>query len=95
MGLFKARSNKKFSYAPRHYESDKEGSPFHIEQKFDKFRKTIGNEKNLRGKFMAAIDDFRNYSDKQTSRRILIIISILLLLFLVVIDFDLTIFYRN
>ena len=95
MRLFKTRSNKKFSYAPRYYESDKEGSPFHIEQKFDKFRKTIGNDQGLKGKFMAAIDDFRNYSDKQTLRRILIISSILLLLFLVLIDFDLTIFYKN
>jgi hypothetical protein len=95
MGLFKTRNNKKFNYAPRYYESDKEGSPFQIEQKFDKFRKTIGNEKGLKGKFMDAIDDFNSKTDKQTSRRILIIIAVLLLLFLVIIDFDLTIFYKN
>ena len=95
MGIFKTRNNKKFNYAPRYYESDKEGSPFQIEQKFDKFRKTIGNEKSLKGKFMDAIADFKSQTDKQTSRRILIIIAVLLLLFLIIIDFDLTIFYRN
>lgn len=95
MGLFKAKNNKKFGYTPRYYESDKEGSPFQIEQKFDKFRKTIGNEKGLKGKFMDAIDDFKSQTDKQTSRRILLISVILLLLFLVIIDFDLTIFYKN
>lgn len=95
MGLFKPRTNKKFNYAPRHYESDREGSPFRIEQKFDKFRNTIGDNKSLKAKFMAAVADFKNYSDAQSSKRILIIIAVLILLFLVIIDFDLTIFYKN
>ena len=43
MGILKTKKNKKFGYTPRYYKNDGEGSPFQIEHKFDKFRKTVGN----------------------------------------------------
>jgi len=94
MGIFKTRKNKKFTYEPRYYKSDKEGSPFQIERKFDQFRKATGDTTGLKAKFTNAWDDFRNNSDKATNKTILIIIMILVLLFLFIIDFDLSIFKK-
>lgn len=92
MGILKSRTNKKFSYTPRFYKSEKEGSPFQMEAKFDKFRKTTGESPSLKGKFVNAWEDLRNNSDKKTNRIILIIIAVLILIFLFIIEFDLSIF---
>ncbi|MEX0997776.1 MAG: riboflavin synthase subunit beta [Flavobacteriaceae bacterium] len=94
MGIFKTRKNKKFTYEPRYYKSDKEGSPFQIERKFDQFRKATGDSTGLKSKFSNAWDDFRNNSDKKTNKTIFIIITILVLIFLFIIDFDLSIFKK-
>ncbi len=94
MGIFKTRRNKKFTYEPRYYKSDKEGSPFQIERKFDQFRKATGDSPGLKGKFTNAWDDFRNNSDKKTNKTILIIIAIFIIIFLFIIDFDLSIFKK-
>lgn len=92
MGIFKTRRNKKFTYDPRYYKSDKEGSPFEIQGKFEQFRKATGESSGLKGKFVNAWDDFKNNSDKKTNRTILIIVAIFILIFLFIIDFDLSIF---
>ncbi|PQB04696.1 riboflavin synthase subunit beta [Aureitalea marina] len=92
MGILKTKKNKKFNYSPRYYSSEKEGSPYRMEQKFDQFRKTVGSNRGLKNKFKAAWDDLRDRSDKNANRRILIIIAILVLIFLYLIDFDLSIF---
>ncbi len=92
MGLISKRKNKKFSYEPRYYNSDKEGSPFQIEHKFDKFRSTVGDSKGWKGKFKDAVADLKNNSNKRASRTIFIIVSIFVLIFLYIIDFDLSIF---
>lgn len=94
MGLISKRKNKKFNYRPRHYEYDGEGSPFSMEQRFDKYRTTIGDNKNLKGKFKAAWAELRQTSDKNTQLRLLVIIACLVLVFLFIIDFDLSIFYQ-
>ena len=93
MGLISKRKNKKYSYKPRHYEFDGEGSPFSMEHKFDRFRTTVGENKGLKGKFTTAWSDLRQSSDKNATRRLIVIIAILLLLFLLIIEFDLSIFY--
>ncbi|MEM0518811.1 MULTISPECIES: riboflavin synthase subunit beta [Aequorivita] len=93
MGLISKRKNKKYSYKPRHYEYDGDGSPFSMGHKFDEFRTTVGDNKGLKGKFITAWADLRQSSDRNANRRLLIIISILVLLFLFIIDFDLSIFY--
>ncbi|TNJ46119.1 riboflavin synthase subunit beta [Tamlana fucoidanivorans] len=94
MGLLTRRENKKFNYTPRYYDNNgKEGSPFEIKHKFDGYRKTVGANKSLKGKFIDALDDFKNNPDRAANRRILIIIAILVLIFLFIIDFDLSIFF--
>ena len=93
MGLISKRKNKKYSYQPRHYESDGENSPFAMGHKFDQFRTTVGDNKGLKGKFKTAWSDLRQSSDKNANRRLLVIIAILVLVFLFIIEFDLSIFY--
>ncbi len=93
MGLIGKRKNKKYSYKPRHYEFDGDGSPFSMEHKFDHFRTTVGENKGLKGKFKTAWAELRQTSDRNANRRLLVIIAVLVLLFLFIIDFDLSIFY--
>ncbi len=91
MGFLK-RTNKKFDYQPRYYKG--EGSPFKIEHKLDKFRKTTGKNRGLKAKFSDAIDELKN-SDGSVNKTIIYIIILLVLIFLYIIDFDLSIFYSS
>ncbi len=93
MGIISKRKNKKFSYKPRHFEFDGEGSPYTMGHKFDHYRTTVGDNKGLKGKFKTAWADLRQASDKKANSRLIIIIAVLVLLFLFIIDFDLSIFY--
>jgi len=95
MGYLKQKKNKRYSYKPRFYKHDGEGSPFEIKHKFDDYRTTLGGNKNIKQKFTSAWDEFRNSPDKAVNRRILIIVSVLVFLFLLIIDFDLTIFFSK
>ena len=92
MGIFKTRKNKTFSYSPRYWDDNGEGSPYKIEGRFDKYRTTVGKSKNLKDKFKTAWEELRHNSDRKANRRILWIFLILLLIFLYLIDFDLSIF---
>ena len=89
MGFIK-RANKKFDYTPRYYKG--EGNPYEFKHKFDEHRTTVGKSKNIKGKFNAALDEFKNSENGGLNPTILITISILLLIFLFIIDFDLSIF---
>ena len=89
MGIFKTRSNKKFNYTPRFYEGD--GSPYEIKHKFDDYRKTVGST-SFKGKFENAWEDYKN-TDRSVNKRIYIIAGILILIFLIIIGFDLSIFF--
>lgn len=93
MGLISKRKNKKFSYKPRHYEFDGDGSPYSMGHKFDQFRTTVGDNKGLKGKFTTAWADLRRSSEKNANIRLIVIIAILVLIFLFIIEFDLSIFY--
>jgi hypothetical protein len=95
MGILKTRKNKKFSYTPRYFDDKGNGNPFEIKHKFDDFRNTVGGNTGLKTKINNALNDLKNNPDKAVSRRILIIVCILLLLFLVIIDFDLSIFFSK
>lgn len=92
MGILKLRKNKKFSYTPRTYDDKGEGNPFEIKHKFDEFRKTVGPNKGIKGKFNDALDDLKSNPDNQANKRTLIIVAVLVLVFLFIIDFDLSIF---
>ena len=93
MGFLKQKKNKTYSYTPRYYKQDGEGSPFSIKHKFDDYRKTVGPNKGLKQKISAAFEEFKYAPDRAANRRILIIIAILIVLFLFIIDFDLSIFF--
>lgn len=95
MSLFTKKKNKKFSYQPRYYEQNGEGSPFEIKHKFDDFRITVGSDKGIKAKFIRAFNDFKYNQNREANRRILIIIGVLLLVFLLIIDFDLSIFKKK
>jgi len=96
MGILKQRKNKKFGYEPRYYNNDgSEGSPFLMQHKFDRYRSTVGESKNLRAKFKAVLTELKKTSDKKTNYRIFFIFTILILIFLFIIDFDLSIFFKS
>jgi hypothetical protein len=93
MGIFKLRKNKKYSYTPRYYKSNEDGSsPFEIKHKFDDQRKTIGSN-GLKSKFTNVLDELKEEPNREANRRILIIVAVLLLVFLAIIEFDLSIFF--
>lgn len=92
MSIFKKRQNKKFNYTPRYYRG--EGNPYEMKHKFDTYRKTVDNV-GLKGKFINAWDDYKNTPDASANKRTLIIIAILVFIFLLIIDFDLSIFFPN
>lgn len=89
MGFIK-KENKKFDYKPRYYKGD--GNPYEVKHKFDEFRTTVGKKKNLKGKFNAAFDEFKNSKNGGFNKTHAIIIIVLVLLFLFIIDFELSIF---
>ncbi|CAA0161661.1 riboflavin synthase subunit beta [Tenacibaculum maritimum] len=89
MGFIK-RENKKFEYKPRYYKG--EGNPYEFKHKFDAYRTSVGKSKGLKGKFVAAIDEFKNSKNGGFNSTIVIIAAILCLIFLFIIDFDLSIF---
>ena len=95
MGVFKLRKNKKFSYVPRHFESNADGSPFEMKHKFDDYRKTIGSSNGFKGKVTNALNDLKESQDRNVNKTIFIIVAILILIFLFIIDFDLSIFFSN
>ncbi|MUU77618.1 riboflavin synthase subunit beta [Winogradskyella endarachnes] len=91
MGLMKLKKNKKYNYQPRYYKGD----GFELKHKFDDYRTTIDPAKGLKGKFNAAVNDYKHNNDKSVNRRVLIIVGILVFLFLFLIGFDLSIFLPN
>ncbi|MFC4723545.1 riboflavin synthase subunit beta [Geojedonia litorea] len=94
MGIFSTRQNKKFDYTPRYYKG--EGNPFAMKHKFDDFRVTAGSNKGLKTKLNNAVDDYKNNPDRHgANKRVLIIIGILILIFLIIIEFDLSIFFQK
>ena len=102
------RNIKKFDYQPRYYKGD--GNPYEIKHKFDKYRSTVGPKKGIKGKLNSALDELKGaelpveYEDeiyeidvqKDNSKIIILVtICILMLVFLFLIDFDLSIFYKE
>lgn len=92
MGVLKRRKNKKFEYTPRYFDDKGEGNPFQIEHKFDKFRKTVGDNPSLKGKFVNVWEDLQDKSNRNSNRIIFAIVALFIFIFLFIIDFDLSIF---
>ncbi len=95
MGVFKKRTNKKYNYTPRYYNSTSKGSPFEIKHKFDEYRKTIGPKPGIKSKINNALNELKETPDKDANRRILIIVVVLVIIFLFFINFDLSIFFNS
>ncbi|PKA83796.1 hypothetical protein ATE92_1962 [Ulvibacter sp. MAR_2010_11] len=95
MGILKTRKNKKFSYNPRYYKNDGEGSPYEMKHKFDEFRSTVGANPGLKGKFKNAFEELRQSKNGTANKRLLLIIAILVFVFLYIIEFDLSIFFQK
>jgi len=93
MGFIKTRKNKKYGYEPRYYNNDGQGNPYEIKHKFDDQRTTIGQTPGIKGRFNNAMSELKDHSDRVVNRRIILIASIFILLFLYIIDFDLSIFF--
>ncbi|MDO1500040.1 riboflavin synthase subunit beta [Winogradskyella maritima] len=93
MGIFKLKQNRKYNYTPRYYKGD--GSPYEVKHKFDDQRTTVGASKGLKGKINQAVDDYKYNPNQTANRRVLIIIGVLVLLFLFIIEFDLSIFFKG
>lgn len=91
MGFLSNRKNKRFNYTPRFYKG--EGSPYEMKHKFDEYRSTIDPGKGIKGKFVNAINDFKSNPDQATNKRVLIIVLILIAICLLILEFDLSIFY--
>ncbi|WKD86371.1 hypothetical protein KCTC32516_01746 [Polaribacter huanghezhanensis] len=92
MGFLK-RTNKKFDYKPRFYQG--EGNPYEIKHKFDEYRTTVGKNKGLKTKLFTAWDELKGFRGKGVNKTLLTIIAILTLVFLFIIDFDISIFFKN
>jgi hypothetical protein len=93
MGIFKQRKNKRYNYTPRYYKG--EGNPYELKHRFDDYRKTVAPPKGIKGKLNQALDDYKYNPDQSANKRVLIIVAVLVLIFLVIIEFDLTIFFKG
>lgn len=91
MGVFSKRKNKKYDYTPRYYKGG--SNPYEMKHKFDDFRSTVGSPGGLKTKIYTAWDDYKNNADDHANRRVLIIIAVLVFIFLLIIGFDLSIFF--
>ncbi len=69
MAFISKRKNKTFSYEPRYYKADKDGSPYKVQQKFDDYRSTLNAPTSLKGKFSSAWDELRVNPKNNTNRR--------------------------
>ncbi len=88
MALFNLRKNKKYNYTGRFSEEKTyigtHAKPKKIKSKFDEYRSTIGDNNSFRIKFRNAIEDYKRGSDNSVRKRLIIILTILIALFLLI-----------
>ena len=86
MGLFSLRKNKKYNYTGRFSEEKTyvgtHAKPKKIKSKFDEYRTTVGDNNSFRKKFRDAVQDYKKGSDNSVRKRLVIILTILITLFL-------------
>lgn len=93
--LTRRGKNRTYDYKPRFYDDKGKGNPYKMESKFDKFRSTIDTPRGIKGKLNSALDDVKTEGDRNLKIRMAIILAILVLIFLYIIDFDLSIFFKK
>lgn len=97
--------HKKFEYTPRYYSGK---NPYKIKHRFEEFRTTSKKTKGIKNKINKALNELKDdgsieYENEVfvsnstfNSKRVVIYIAmILVLIFLLIIDFDLSIFYKS
>lgn len=99
MGMFskitKRGKNRKYDYKPRYYDDKGKGNPYKMESKFDKYRSTIDTPRGIKRKLNSAMGDLRTEGDRNLKIRMIVILAVLIFIFLYIIDFDLSIFYKG
>lgn len=88
---FNLPKNTRYSYTPRYYEGKDMGNIYELESKFEKYRNTP-NSVDFGAHWKEDRKMSRTRGNRDFNKRILIIFTILLLVFLWIIDFDLSIF---
>jgi len=86
--------NKSFNYTPRYYEGKEEGNIYDFESKYNKNRESV-NYNDYRAHWKEARNDSRHRGNREINYRLLGIIAALVLIFLIFIDFDLSIFTQK
>ncbi|MGB1971526.1 MAG: hypothetical protein ACPHSE_03430 [Flavobacteriaceae bacterium] len=89
--LFKLNKNRRYNYTPRYYQGKEIENPYDFDSKFSKYRETY-NANDFGKKWDVARQNSRNRNNRTFSPLLLLIIALLTLIFLVIIDFDLSIF---
>ncbi len=99
MGMFskitKRGKNRKYDYKPRFYDDKGKGNPYKMESKFDKYRSTIDTPRGIKRKLNSAMGDLKTEGDRNLKIRMIVILAVLIFIFLYIIDFDLSIFYKG
>lgn len=88
---FKLSKNQRYNYTPRYYNGKSEGNIYDFESKFKKYKDTT-NQIDFGSQWAEARKQSRTRANRSFNGRVLIIAAILVFLFLLVIDFDLSIF---
>jgi len=91
--ITRLRKNRQFEYNPRFYDNKDKANPYKIEPKFDQFRSTLQTSRGLKNKINRALDDRNRKGDRNIKIRMAVILTILVIIFLFIIDFDLSIFF--
>ena len=92
VNLFKLEKNKRFNYNPRYYKEKSVQNIYAFDSIYSKNR-NFTSSSDVSSKWKEARLSYRNRSNKKFSTKIIVIASILVLIFLFIIDFDLSIFY--
>ncbi len=94
LNVFKLRKNLRYNYTPRYYKGKEEGNIYDFDSKFAKYRDTF-NSNDFGNQWQEARLQMRNRKNRSVSLRLLLIILALVLLCLFILDFDLTIFFKE
>jgi len=89
MLLFSSKKNKEFSYRPYYFKPIE--NPFKIKQKFEEHRTTLDNKK-LKQQIQQAFGEAKQSNHFGFNKIILLNIFVLTFIFLVIIEFDFSIF---
>lgn len=86
--------NKRFNYTPRYYKGKETTDASKYANKFDAYAETI-NKNDFSAQWHESRIASRTRNNSGFNRTIWILIAIFVLIFLYIIDFDLSIFYKS